>query len=199
MILFNQRSTNDYFEGIANNIVRKIDSLDDDDIVNYNQAFVEKLISEYKINTSFSINDLKDYNLEMYPSDETFSIRTGKLRVAIVFYEYNIEGNSYLLNLKPSSSINILTEVQLTNSSLKFYINSHNNDLNITDQQLVLIKNQRDSLITNIKNNINKVISDCEKFNNILEVNIINLLEKRKEKIIQHRAMKEKLRWYNIL
>lgn len=194
MILFNQRSTNDYFEGIANNIVRKIDSLDDDDIVNYNQAFVEKLISEYKINTSFSINDLKDYNLEMYPSDETFSIRTGKLRVAIVFYEYNIEGNSYLLNLKPSSSINILTEVQLTNSSLKFYINSHNNDLNITDQQLVLIKNQRDSLITNIKNNINKVISDCEKFNNILEVNIINLLEKRKEKIIQHRAMKEKLR-----
>lgn len=194
MILFNQRSTNDYFEGIANNIVRKIDSLDDDDIVNYNQAFVEKLISEYKINTSFSINDLKDYNLEMYPSDETFSIRTGKLRVAIVFYEYNIEGNSYLLNLKPSSSINILTEVQLTNSSLKFYINSHNNDLNITDQQLVLIKNQRDSLITNIKNNINKVISDCEKFNNILEVNIINLLEKRKEKIIQHRAMKEKLK-----
>ncbi len=195
MALFNEILTEDYIRGFANGLRKEIDSLDEDDIINYKPAFVEKLIEKYKIDTSFSIDDIikADFRTAKLENSISTSTQSGKVEVIVVDYVYNISGNSTLLSLKPSIYSNYLFDVRIFDNAIKITVNTDYDDPNLNDQQLNIIKRKRDSIIGVIKDNVNNVIKDCEAFNKVIEEEILNLIEIRKNAIIQHRDIKNKL------
>ena len=195
MALFNERLTEDYFREIVYGLKKEIDSLDEDDIINYKPAFVEKLIEKYKIDTTFSIDKIikADFRTAKLENSISTSTQSGKVEVIVVDYVYNISGNSTLLSLKPSIYSNYLFDVRIFDNAIKITVNTDYDDPNLNDQQLNIIKSKRDSIIGVIKDNVNNVIKDCEAFNKVIEEEILNLIEIRKNAIIQHRDIKNKL------
>lgn len=195
MALFNEILTEDYIRGFANGLRKEIDSLDEDEIINYKPAFVEKLIEKYKIDTSFSIDDIikADFRTAKLENSISTSTQSGKVEVIVVDYVYNISGNSTLLCLKPSIYSNYLFDVRIFDNAIKITVDTDYDDPNLNDQQLNIIKRKRDSIIGVIKDNVNNVIKDCEAFNKVIEEEILNLIEIRKNAIIQHRDIKNKL------
>ncbi len=195
MALFNEILTEDYIRGFANGLRKEIDSLDEDEIINYKPAFVEKLIEKYKIDTSFSIDDIikADFRTAKLENSISTSTQSGKVEVIVVDYVYNISGNSTLLSLKPSIYSNYLFDVRIFDNAIKITVNTNYDDPNLNDQQLNIIKGKRDLIIRAINDHVNNVIKDCEAFNKVIEEEILNLIEIRKNAIIQHRDIKNKL------
>ncbi len=195
MALFNEILTEDYIRGFANGLRKEINSLDEDDIINYKPAFVEKLIEKYKIDTTFSIDKIikADFRTAKLENSISTSTQSGKVEVIVVDYVYNISGNSTLLSLKPSIYSNYLFDVRIFDNAIKITVDTDYDDPNLNDQQLNIIKRKRDSIIGVIKDNVNNVIKDCEAFNKVIEEEILNLIEIRKNAIIQHRDIKNKL------
>lgn len=165
------RLTEDYFREIVYGLKKEIDSLDEDDIINYKPAFVEKLIEKFKIDTTFSIDKIikADFRTAKLENSISTSTQSGKVEVIVVDYVYNISGNSTLLSLKPSIYSNYLFDVRIFDNAIKITVNTDYDDPNLNDQQLNIIKRKRDSIIGVIKDNVNNVIKDCEAFNKVIE------------------------------
>ena len=195
MALFNEILTEDYIRGFANGLRKEINSLDEDDIINYKPAFVEKLIEKYKIDTTFSIDKIikADFRTAKLENSISTSTQSGKVEVIVVDYVYNISGNSTLLSLKPSIYSNYLFDVRIFDNAIKITVDTDYDDPNLNDQQLNIIKGKRDLIIRAINDHVNNVIKDCEAFNKVIEEEILNLIEIRKNAIIQHRDIKNKL------
>lgn len=183
MKLFSKDHLQNYLREKGSRISWGIECEDKNKLLNINEAeYCNYLIQQW------SIQKLELFVDKLSVSDTEGIIKKNdfgdyiNVKRQIVFYHLPFRGNTELLEYVPSNGLMWSHDVDLRPSEIIFSI------INMS-QNPETVKREADSIIKNIKSQVELINKDINDFNSSLEKEVLNLIKKRKAEILKQSNM----------
>ncbi len=182
--IFSERELGDYLEQRKSSVFHSIESENNDYLLNVNeQDYISYKVAETYVEP-LEIHEDQIYvssSEQMIPAEyfpRSFDVRSGKsYKKDIIKFHVPFSGNSELLWCKPSSRILWSMEIETSGNEFCFEIINFSDDAES-------IKRKKDSNIQNIIKQLGNVISEVDRYNSFIEVQIKQAFESRKQRIL---------------
>ncbi|MCW9026583.1 MAG: hypothetical protein OQJ77_04635, partial [Thiovulaceae bacterium] len=181
--IFAKQELRDYLENKKQSILSTIESENDDYLLNVNEDdYIQYKVSAAKVDT-LEIHEDDIYassSEQMIPAEyfpRTFNVYNGKsYKKDVIKFHIPFSGNKDLLSCMPSSRILWSMDVEILNNEFCFEI------INFSNDSESIVKD-KDSNISNIRQQYQHVQTEIERYNTNLESQVKQAFESRKNKI----------------